>query len=261
MYPFISSAANPKVKFLRSLMEKSRERKSNNRFVIDGWKEISMALEAGYQAESIFFRKGFNPDHLSLIPKGLECFETDIDLFDKLSYRGATSGAIGIFYAKILTLADIPISDKALILIADAVEKPGNLGAMLRTADATGADAVICCDLATDIFNPNVIRSSVGCVFSVNTVAAERTEVLQWLKKNDICIYTTSLQASVAYTDVSYQKSCAIVLGTEACGVNEIWENESDANIILPMLGKNDSLNVSNTAAVVLYEALRQRGI
>lgn len=261
MYPFISSAANPKVKFLRSLMEKSRERKSNNLFVADGWKEILMAFEAGYSAESIFFRKGFSPDDVSLIANDLECFETDTDLFDKLSYRDATSGAIGIFNAKTLTLDDIKLSEKPLILIADEVEKPGNLGAMLRTADATGADAVICCDIATDIFNPNVIRSSVGCVFSVQTVAAERNEVLHWLKKNNICIYTTSLKASVAYTAVSYQPACAIVLGTEASGVNEVWENESNANIILPMLGKNDSLNVSNTAAVVLYEALRQRGL
>lgn len=141
----------------------------------------------------------------------------------------------------------------------DAVEKPGNLGAMIRTADATAIDAVICCDTATDVYNPNVIRSSVGCVFVVPVAVASRGETAQWLKNNNIQILTTSLKASIPYTQADFSKPTAFVLGTEATGVDPLWEEVSDQNIILPMLGKNDSLNVSNTAAVLLYETLRQR--
>jgi TrmH family RNA methyltransferase len=151
------------------------------------------------------------------------------------------------------------LSKTPLVLVLDAVEKPGNLGAILRTADAAGIAAVIVCDTATDIYNPNVIRSSVGCVFSVPVAVATREQCLQFLKDKKIKIYTASLRASQNYLKQEYISPTAFVLGTEATGVDELWEKRSDKNIIIPMRGQNDSLNVSNTAAILLFEALRQR--
>lgn len=257
MYMLISSAQNQWVKTLRLLSEKSRERKQSGVFVIDGWKEIQMALEAGYEIQQLFFRTGSVVEFAQT--GNTQVFEIEASLFDKLSYRGATSGALAIVEARTITLENLQLSKNPLLLIADAVEKPGNIGAMLRTVDATGADALICCDTGTDAYNPNIIRSSVGCVFTTQFVLADRNSVYKWLKEKGIKIWTTSLKASIPYTEADFSEPSAIVLGTEATGVDSLWEEYSDANIILPMLGKNDSLNVSNTAAVVLYEALRQR--
>jgi TrmH family RNA methyltransferase len=260
----ISSLQNPKLKELRVLMEKSKERRSTGLFVIDGWKEILMAVESGYVIRQIFIREGaiskYEVDKIWTQNRP-ESVEVAQDAFDKISYRGATSGAIAIAESKEHSLSSINIIANPTILILDAVEKPGNLGAMIRTADATAIDAVICCDTATDIYNPNVIRSSVGCVFGVPIAVASREETISWLNTNKINIYTASLKASVIYTAIDYKDSTAFVLGTEASGVDPVWENISQKNIILPMLGKNDSLNVSNTAAVLLYESLRQRSL
>lgn len=260
----ISSLQNPRIKELRLLMEKSRERKETGQFVIDGWKEILMARAAGYYIRQLFVRDGstYKKEIDEIWPEGRpESVLVFRDIFDKLAYRGVTSGAIAIAESREHRLEDLQPGAHPLILVIDGVEKPGNLGAMIRTADATGADAVICCDTATDVYNPNVIRSSVGCVFGVPIAVADRHSTLSWLKERDIRIYTTSLKASVTYTQADLADPSAIVLGTEATGVDPIWETVSDQNIILPMRGKNDSLNVSNTAAVLLYEALRQRGI
>lgn len=257
MHMLISSAQNQWVKTLRLLGEKSRERKQSGVFVIDGWKEIQMAMDAGFEVKQLFFREGSSVEVSGA--DGIQVFEIEKSLFDKLSYRGNTSLALAIVTTKTITLDEIKLSKAPLLLIADAVEKPGNIGAMLRTVDATGADALICCDTGTDAFNPNIIRSSVGCVFATQFVLADRNTVLNWLKEKGIKIWTTSLKASIPYTEADFTAPSAIVLGTEASGVDALWEEHSDANIILPMLGKNDSLNVSNTAAVVLYEALRQR--
>lgn len=258
MMKSISSQHNESVKQLRLLMEKSRERKSSGSMVIEGWKEIRMAHESGYVIKRLFFREG--TDLISQVPDGLpEIVELSPALFDKLTYRGAASQAIAIAGAKSHGLDDLQISRNPLIIITDAVEKPGNIGAIIRTADAVGADVVICCGVTTDIYNPNIIRSSVGCVFTVPIAIAGKEAIHAWLKKHHIQILTTSLKASIPYTEANFRQAVAIILGTEATGVDPFWEDVSDANIILPMLGRNDSLNVSNTAAVILYEAIRQR--
>jgi TrmH family RNA methyltransferase len=147
-----------------------------------------------------------------------------------------------------------------LILILESVEKPGNLGAMLRTADAAGIDAVICCESQTDFYNPNVIRSSIGTVFTTQIASASTVDTIQWLKEKEIKIYCTYLLAAMPYHKVDFRQRCAIVMGTESQGLTESWINHADANIIIPMQGKIDSLNVSTAAAVVVFEAKRQRG-
>lgn len=260
----ISSLQNPRLKELRLLMEKSKERRETGLFVIDGWKEIIMAKDAGYYIRQLFVRDGstYKKEIDELWPENRpESVKVFRDIFDKLAYRGVTSGAIAVAEARSHRLEDLKLSSNPVILVLDAVEKPGNLGAMIRTADATAIDAVICCDTATDLYNPNVIRSSVGCVFGVPVAVASREESIQWLKANQIQILTASLKASVVYTKADLSKPTAFVLGTEATGVDPVWEEVSEQNVILPMLGKNDSLNVSNTAAVLLYETLRQRGL
>jgi TrmH family RNA methyltransferase len=157
-------------------------------------------------------------------------------------------------------LENLALSKNPLLLILEAVEKPGNLGAVLRTADAAGIDAVIICDQLVDFYNPNVIRSSVGCVFTNQIASAPSEHAIEWLKKNKINVYCTYLKASKPYYEIDYTHPAAIVMGTESQGLSNKWIENAEANIIIPMRGKIDSMNVSTAAAVVIFEAARQRG-
>lgn len=253
----ISSLHNPFVKRLLLLQEKARERKGEGVFVVEGRKEISMAINNGFSIEAIGCREGSKFEEA--IAEHHECVELSEAVFDKIAYRGSGSGAIAIARQKQHGLSSLSLSAHPLLLVLDGIEKPGNLGAMLRSADAAGIDGVICCDLRADLYNPNVIRSSVGCFFSVPLAVCSREEALHFLQEKKINIFTASLKASKAYTLVDYRRGCAFVLGTEASGVDTVWEQCSTENIIIPMHGQNDSLNVSNTAAILLFEALRQR--
>jgi TrmH family RNA methyltransferase len=181
------------------------------------------------------------------------------EVFEKLAVREDSGGVLAVAEMKPHGLEQISLSKNPLLLILEGVEKPGNLGAILRTADAAGVDAVIICDPQTDFYNPNVIRSSVGCVFTKQIAAASSEQTIAWLKKNNIDIYCTYLSASQIYHQVNYRKPSAIVMGTEATGLSETWVKNATANIIIPMHGKIDSMNVSNAAAVVVFEAVRQR--
>ena len=257
----ITSTQNPKVKSLLAL-EKPRERRKQQLFVIEGKKEIGLALEAGYKIGNIFFcdeiiseeeiGRLFKDDKL-IIP-------VSKDIFDKLAIRENSGGMIAVAEQKLHTLDQLTLSKNPLVLVLESVEKPGNLGAILRTADASGVDAVIICDPQTDFYNPNVIRSSIGCIFTKQVAAATSEETIDWLKKNKISIYCTYLKASKGYHLTDYTKPSAIVMGTEATGLSDIWVKNSAANIIIPMQGKIDSMNVSTAAAVVVFEAKRQRG-
>lgn len=257
----ITSTQNPKVKSLLAL-EKPRERRKQQLFLIEGQKEISMALEAGYKIGNLFFCDEIIDvddipaplkDEKLLIPVSKE-------VFDKIAVREGTGGMIAVAEMRVHALEQLTLSKNPLVLILEGVEKPGNLGAILRTADAANVDAVIICDPQTDFYNPNVIRSSLGCVFTKQVASATSEETIAWLQKNTIEIFCTYLQASKPYHTVDYQKPSAIVMGTEATGLTEVWVKNSNANIIIPMLGKIDSMNVSTAAAVVVYEAKRQRG-
>lgn len=264
----ITSASNPLIKRILLLQEKSRLRKEENVFVIDGWKETKMALENGFEMETVLcmesiVRSTQFPEIQSIIDRQssiVNVVSVSDEVFDKIAVRGNTSKVVAIAKQKDHSLHNIRLSENPIILILDAVEKPGNLGAVLRIADAANIDAVICCDMATDIYNPNAIRSSVGCIFGRQVAVAAKEDCLKFLQKNSISVFTTSLKAAKNYLDADYKKPAALVFGTEASGVDAFWENNSTQNIIIPMRGQNDSLNVSNTAAIVLFEALRQRG-
>lgn len=281
------------------LQEKSKLRKEENVFIIDGWKETKMALENGFDIETILCQQSIintpliieiqslanstseqsltqwtlqnktqSPLQETLLgkkstvdrrPLTVDFIEVSDEVFDKISIRGNTSKVVAIAKQKQLPLNEIKPAKNPIFLVLDGVEKPGNLGAILRIADAANITAVICCDTKTDIYNPNVIRSSVGCLFTKQIVVCSKEECLAYLQKNDVEVYTTSLKAAKNYLDCDYNKASAFVFGTEATGVDAYWENNSKQNIIIPMRGQNDSLNVSNSVAIVLFEALRQR--
>lgn len=260
MHPVITSNSNPKIKHLISL-DKSRERKKLGLFVIEGLKELMLAESNGYEIESVFYsthliegatlqKAGFQKSQLWAVGQ---------NVFEKIAYRESTGGVIGIARHKSHLLDDLKLSKNPLLLILEGVEKPGNLGAILRTADAAGVDAVIICDPQTDFYNPNVIRSSIGCVFTNQTAAATSDETIAWLKEKQIKIFCTYLGGSIPYTSASFQQPCAIVMGSESSGLTDGWIKNSDTNIIIPMKGKIDSMNVSVSAAIVVFEALRQR--
>jgi RNA methyltransferase, TrmH family len=244
-------------------LEKSRIRKSLGMTAIEGEKEIEMAMAAGTDLKSLFFNRdialqSFLTDIVRKYPD-IELISLSKELFGRLSYRETTGGMIAIAACHENRLTDIRLGANPLILVIEAVEKPGNLGAMLRTADAAGVDAVICCRLATDIYNPNIIRSSLGTVFTVPLAIASNEETMRWLKQNRVHTYCTNLNEAQEYHLQDYTIPTAIVMGTEATGVSEEWINFAEKSIKIPMLGKIDSMNVSVATAIVIYEARRQR--
>lgn len=257
----ITSAQNPKIKSLLAL-EKPRERRKQGLFIVEGKKEIRLALEAGYKMGNLFFCDDLiPPDEL----KGLSAPDTLLipvskDVFDKVAVRENSGGVLAVAEQKTHHLDAVKLGPNPLVLVLESVEKPGNLGAILRTADAAALDAVVICDPATDFYNPNVIRSSVGCIFTNQVASATSAETLSWLKKNNIVPYSTSLKASRTYHTVDYRGPSAIVMGTEATGLSDTWLTPEQNPIIIPMGGKIDSMNVSTAAAVIVFEARRQRG-
>lgn len=253
----ISSAQNPKIKQLVLLEEKSRARKDAGLFVVEGRRELDHCLNAGYEADSVFvcseIAGGFK------CPAGAKLFEVTKDVYSKIACRETTEGVVAEMKVRSLSLQDLKLPANPLVVVLESVEKPGNLGAVLRSADAAGADAVIICDPLTDLFNPNLIRASIGAVFTVPTVSCTSSEAIAFLKKNDIRILTAQLQDSDVYYDSDMLHGTAIVMGTEATGLTDIWREAADAHIRIPMLGRLDSLNVSVSAAILLFEAVRQR--
>ena len=259
----ITSPQNPRIKKLLELQEKSRTRRNDNRFVIEGPREILLALAGGYRIESLYFCPQLitTDEAERAIHKAgnAEQIELSLAVFEKLAYRKTTGGLIAVALMKPQGLEDLKLSKNPLVLVCEGVEKPGNLGALLRTADAAKIDALIICDPKADFYNPNVIRSSVGCVFTQPLAAASSEETIAWLRQNRIKIYATALTASVRYDTVDLTKSAALVMGTEATGLTDVWLKASEQNIIIPMRGVIDSMNVSAAAAVVVFEAARQR--
>lgn len=256
MTEYITSSANSKFKRLIALLQKSSERRESALFTVEGVREISHCIEAGYKPDCIFFC----PDIVSeeTLPQ-CRHFALSAGLYAKAAYREGTEGAIGVFQAIEHPLSSLQLKDNPLIAVLESVEKPGNLGAVLRTCDAAGADALIICDPRTDLYNPNLIRASIGAVFTVPTAVCTTAQAITFLKSKGIRILTAQLQDSSLYYDCPMTKGTAIVMGTEATGLSDKWRQAADAHIRIPMLGKLDSLNVSVSAAILLYEAVRQR--
>lgn len=283
----ITSAQNRKVKELLTLVEKSKARSAAGLFVVEGQRELGHCLDAGFIPETLFICgevmavqnnavNGAKTGHLAeniegkdgldaLIAKAealnprLGVVQIPAFLYEKVAYRGSTEGIIAEVHSVSRALEDLRLGESPLVMVLESVEKPGNLGAVLRSADAAGADAVIVCDPLTDIWNPNLIRSSVGAVFSVPVAVCTSADAIAFLKERGIRILTAQLQDSEWYYDTDMTGATALVMGTESTGLTQAWRDSADAHIKIPMLGRLDSLNVSVSAAVLLYEAVRQR--
>ncbi|MDH8701145.1 TrmH family RNA methyltransferase [Dysgonomonadaceae bacterium PH5-43] len=260
----ITSLQNPRIKNITKLLSKAKERKSQNVFIIEGARELSLAIAGGYSFEEVYvcselFANTDYPTVLENIPSEV-VFEISEAVFSKIAYREASDGVIALAKPKKHSLDNLSLPNNPFIIILESVEKPGNLGAILRTADAAKADAVIICDSLTDIYNPNVIRSSVGCLFTVPVGVASNEDTLSFLKKHNIESFAAELNAAQWYQETDYTKSCAIVMGTEADGLTDFWLSNANKRIKIPMRGVIDSLNVSVSAAVITFEAMRQRG-
>ncbi|MBR0285915.1 MAG: RNA methyltransferase [Bacteroidales bacterium] len=289
----ITSAQNPKIKNLLLLQEKSKARREQGLFVVEGQRELEHCLEGGYEIRTLFYcpeiaEEGVvskisghpRPDKregpagvasgrgrseaeaiFDTIPSAAKPLVIEIpeQIYRKVAYRESTEGIIAEVANKSLKLEDLKLPENPLIVVLESVEKPGNLGAVLRSADAAGADAVLICDPLTDLYNPNLIRASIGAVFTVPTVAVSSEDAIAFLKAKSIQILTAQLQDSSPYYDVNMRKGTAIVMGTEATGLTNPWRQAASAHIRIPMLGRLDSLNVSVSAAILLFEAVRQR--
>lgn len=259
----ISSLQNTKVKLLVALQQKSSERRKQGVFVVEGIRELQHCLNAGYTINSIFFCPELTDTEAlsSLLSESIASYEVSPEVYEKIAYRGSTEGVIATVQSKQLALKDLHLSKQPLLIVLESVEKPGNLGAILRSADAAGADAVIICDPLTDLYNPNLIRSSIGAIFSVPCIACSSDDCINFLKQNNINILTAQLQDSKLYYDTDMTCGTAIIMGTESTGLTDVWRKAADAHIRIPMLGQLDSLNVSVSAAILLFEAVRQRKI
>ncbi len=307
----ITSAQNPKIKHLLALQEKSRLRREEGLFVVEGRRELEHCLAAGFQLDTLFLCPEICPEFAASVlgtpvadsaagsaagrslpasdvslrstppitsftvpplpmpraarssagkDRPARVFHLSKELYAKVAYRGGTEGVIAEVRWKERSLDELLTGkDSPLIMVMESVEKPGNLGAVLRSADAAGADGVILCDPLTDLYNPNLIRASIGAIFTVPVVACTSAEAIAWLKANNIRILTAQLQDSAPYYDVDMTCGTALVMGTEATGLTDAWRQAADAHILIPMLGRLDSLNVSVSAAILLYEAVRQR--
>ena len=257
----ITSLQNPKIKLLLQLQQKSSERRKAELFVVEGRRELMHCMEAGYEVNTVFWcpsvEVGTEP--IPSLPEGVRLFEVSKDIYERVAYRGSTEGIIAEVRTRKLSLADLQLGASPLVVVVERVEKPGNLGAILRSADAAGVDAVIVCDPLTDLYNPNLIRSSIGGIFSVPCVACTSEECIAFLKQRGIQILTAQLQDSHLYYDTDMRRPTAIVMGTEATGLTDQWREAADAHIRIPMLGRIDSLNVSVSAAILMFEAVRQR--
>ena len=264
MSTFLQSAQNPKIKNLKKL-EKSSERKEQGVFLIEGLRELCLAVRAGYELQELFVCEELVQQseeyNLSEVSENTPIINISKEVYAAVAYRESTEGILATAKPKTHLLAELKLKEKPLLLVIEAVEKPGNLGAMLRSCDAAAVDAVIVCDGRTDVYNPNVVRSSIGTVFTNQIAMASIQEVIGFLKENKIKTFAAELTATKYYYEQNMKTATAIVVGAEATGLSKEWIHAAEEHIKIPMLGTIDSLNVSVSAAVLLFEAVRQRRV
>lgn len=257
----ITSIQNPFIKELVQLHEKAKARKQSGLFLIEGRREIELAVKGGYEIETVLFVPELSSNQRINAPTHQPQYvEINREVYHRLAYRDTTEGVIAVARSKSLLLADLKLSENPLILVAEAPEKPGNIGAMLRTADAANLDAVIIANPKGDLYNPNIVRSSIGCLFTNSIATGTTSEIISFLKEKNIAVYCAALQDSAAYYEQDFTGPAALVVGTEATGLTREWREAAERNIRIPMQGEIDSMNVSVAAAVLIFEAKRQRG-
>ena len=261
----ITSLQNRRIKDLVALGEKSRVRREQMAFPVEGRREVSRCVAAGYQIKELYWCPELLPEKdLNQVLSGLESqeaelFEVSRAVYSKIAYREGTEGVVAVVRCKNHTLEALQVGENPLVVVLESVEKPGNLGAILRTADAAGVSAVIVCDPLCDLYNPNLLRASTGGIFTVPVAVCGSEEAAEWLKSRKLQILTAQLQDSHPYYDIDFRRGTAIVFGTESTGLSHFWRLQADEHVMIPMLGSLDSLNVATSAAILCYEAVRQR--
>ena len=253
----ISSSDNKEIKHLIKLVNKPRLRKESKSFVVEGKRELEMAYSNGYLIKKIYCNPNIIDPKTVKSQYDTEIIEVNNDVYSKISFRNSTEGLVGIVKQKDQNI-ELIAKKNNLVIILDGIEKPGNIGAILRSCDASNVDLIIINSQKCDLYNPNVIRSSLGTIFSQKIISLDNKATLDFLKKNDIKVYATYLNAKKSIQSVNYNSSSAIIVGSENLGISKFWINNSDELIKIPMLGSIDSLNVSVSAAIVLYEINRQ---
>jgi len=257
--PTITSLQNPRVKSAVKLRDRSG-RDKQQQIIIDGRREITRALKAGVQIVEVFYPEEDQVDSLLVQAQaaGVDLLPVSAAVLQKLAYGERTGGIVAVAATPVRSLRDLP-ADLQLVAVIEGAEKPGNLGAILRTADAAGVGAVIFAAGGTDLYNPNAIRASLGAIFTVPVCSATSREALDWLRARRFHILAARVDGAIDYSLAAYTGTTAILLGSEAHGLSDLWQGDDVTAIKLPMLGRVDSLNLSATAAVLFYEALRQR--
>ena len=264
-YKYIDSLKNSTIREVTAVKEKSRSRKKTGHFVVEGQREIAMALKGDFQLLKIFCDPSIIPTEeveslLEKFKSTAEIIEVSRDVYRRIAYREKTEGMVALGVSKSHNLSDLELKNSnPLILVAEAPEKPGNMGALFRTADAAALDAVIIANPKTDLYNPNIIRASLGCIFNLPIAIGSNSEVLSYLKGNRIAVIAAELNADNIYSKLDYRSSTAIVVGAESSGLTKEWIEEADQRVIIPMRGEIDSMNVSVSAAILIFEAMRQR--
>lgn len=260
----LSSLRNPRLKELVRLRDR-RARDETGVFLVEGYREIRRALEKSVPLRELYYAPAWflGENEPALLARaeaaGAQLFELSKEAFAKVAYRERPDGLLAVAPQWRRTLAGLSLSATPLLLIVEAIEKPGNLGTILRSADAAGCDAVVVCDPVTDIFNPNVVRASTGVLFSVPLVVAENAPVLTWLKAKNIRIIATTPAAGTLYTAADLRGPLAVIMGSEQYGLSEFWLKHADLPVRIPMAGQADSLNVAMATIITLFEAVRQR--
>ena len=263
---YIRSFQNPKVKALVRLKE-SRERRKKGRFIIEGRRELFRAIDCGVTVEQVYYAPEYfgESEKVELAMRfsdfGMEVIRLSQAVFEKCSYRKGPDGLIGIGQVRSQSLDNLPRSRCPFYLVVEGIEKPGNLGALIRTADAAGVDAVLVTDPVADLYNPNVIRASQGSVFRVFVTVGDRDACFNKLESLDVSILTVSPKSRTRYWNADLRQPIALIMGSEKEGLSEFWLDHGGLGITIPMVGISDSLNVSASAAIVLFEAVKQRNI
>jgi TrmH family RNA methyltransferase len=252
----ITSPQNTRVKHIVKLRDDKRQRRDDNLMLVEGFDEIQLAITAGYKPQTLLSAPETASDQRTIA--ATEALTVSRLVFEKISYRENPDGWLAIFPIPQTSLADLKLSDNPLVVVAESIEKPGNLGAILRTADAAGVDALLVCDARVDVWNPNVVRASRGAVFSVPVVECDNASALEWLKRGAMRVLAASPSADEIYSDVNLRGGVAIAVGTEDEGLSDFWMQNADVKVKIPMMGKVNSLNVSVSTALIVYEALRQ---
>ena len=254
----ITSLQNPRVKHIVKLRDDKRQRQNDGLMLVEGYDEIQLALSAGYKPQTVFSAPELSSRQIDQV--NAEYITVNRAVFEKLSYRENPDGWLAVFPIPRVSLDELKLSDSPLLIVAESIEKPGNLGAILRTADAAQVDAVIVCDPRVDAYSPNVVRASRGTLFTVPVIETKSAQALVFLQRQGIQVLAATPSAEAEYTRQDLRGPLAVVVGTENEGLSEFWLSQADVKVKIPMSGKVNSLNVSVSTALIIYEALRQRG-